>query len=139
MTEEEAKFMDKRKQYLILRRSWRYLSVWNWETFHLVLIKYHLFCKSSQRRCSVRKMFLENFAKLTGKQLCQGLFFNKVAGLSHNCFPVNFAKILRTPFLQNTSRRLLLFAISAIQWYDQNCSFFQLLISRFPKSRNHKS
>ena len=24
------------------------------------------------------------------------------------CFPVNFAKILRTPFLQNTSRRLLL-------------------------------
>ena len=26
------------------------------------------------------------------------------------CFPVNFAKVLRTPFLQNTSGRLLLAA-----------------------------
>ena len=26
----------------------------------------------------------------------------------HRCFPVKFAKFLRTPFLQNTSRRLLL-------------------------------
>ena len=29
--------------------------------------------------------------------------------LWHRCFPVNFAKFLRTPFLQNTSGRLLLF------------------------------
>ena len=28
--------------------------------------------------------------------------------LRHRCFPVNFAKFLRTPFLQNTSGRLLL-------------------------------
>ena len=28
--------------------------------------------------------------------------------LWHRCFPVNFAKFLRTPFLQNTSGRLLL-------------------------------
>ena len=28
--------------------------------------------------------------------------------LKRDCFPVNFAKILRTPFLRNTSRRLLL-------------------------------
>ena len=28
--------------------------------------------------------------------------------LWHGCFPVNFAKFLRTPFLQNTSGRLLL-------------------------------
>ena len=27
------------------------------------------------------KEFLENFAKFTGKNLCQSLFFNKVAGL----------------------------------------------------------
>ena len=43
--------------------------------------------------------------------------FNKVAwvrpatllkkSLLHRCFPVNFAKFLRTPFLQNTSGRLL--------------------------------
>ena len=32
------------------------------------------------RRCSVRKGALRNFAKFTGKQPCQSLFFNKVAG-----------------------------------------------------------
>ena len=31
--------------------------------------------------------------------------------LWHRCFPVNFAKFLRTPFLQNTSGRLLLIFI----------------------------
>ena len=29
----------------------------------------------------------------------------------HSCFPVNFAKFLRTPFLQNTSERQFLFSI----------------------------
>ena len=33
----------------------------------------------SHRRCSVRKGVLRNFAKFTEKQLCQSLFFNKVA------------------------------------------------------------
>ena len=33
------------------------------------------------RRCSVKKIFLRNFVKFTGKHLCQRLFFNKVAGL----------------------------------------------------------
>ena len=36
--------------------------------------------RSSHRRCSVRKGVLRNFAKFTGKHLCQSLFFNKVAG-----------------------------------------------------------
>ena len=31
--------------------------------------------------------------------------------LWHSCFPMNFAKFLRAPFLQNTSRRLLLWFI----------------------------
>ena len=74
--------------------------------------------RSSHRRCSVKKGVLTNFAKFTGKDLCQSLFFNKIAGrrpatflkkrLWHRCFPVNFAKFLRTSFLQNTSRCLLL-------------------------------
>ena len=64
------------------------------------------------------KVVLRNFAKFTGKHLYQGLFFDKVAGLRpttlskkklwHRCFPVNFAKFLIAPFLQNTSGRLLL-------------------------------
>ena len=36
--------------------------------------------KSSHRRCSVNAV-LRNFAKFTGKHLCQGLFFNKVASV----------------------------------------------------------
>ena len=67
-----------------------------------------LFCK---------KGVLRNFAKFTRKRLCQSIFFNKVAGLRpatllikrlcHRRFPVSFMKFLRTPFLQNTSGRLL--------------------------------
>ena len=37
--------------------------------------------RSSHGGCSVRKNALRNFAKFTGKHLCQSLFFNKVAGL----------------------------------------------------------
>ena len=74
--------------------------------------------RSSHLRCSVRKRVLRNFAKFTGKYLCQSLFFNKVAGLRlatllkkrlwHRYFPVNFAKFLWTPFLQNICGRVLL-------------------------------
>ena len=74
--------------------------------------------RSSHRRYSVKKGVLRNFAKFIGKHLCKSLFFNKVASLRpatslkkrlwKRCFPVNFAKFLRTPFLQYASRRLLL-------------------------------
>ena len=74
--------------------------------------------RSSHRRCSMKEGVLKNCAKFTGKHLCQSPFFNKVAGLWrgillkktlwHRCFPVNFAKFIRTPFLQNTTGRLLL-------------------------------
>ena len=73
--------------------------------------------RSSHQRCSIKKSVLKNFTKVIGKHLCQSLFFNKVAVLRpatlfkkrlwHKCFPVNFVKFLRTPFLQDTSGRLL--------------------------------
>ena len=37
--------------------------------------------RCSHRRCSTRKDVLRNFAKFTGKDLCQSLFFNKATGL----------------------------------------------------------
>ena len=55
---------------------------------------------SSHQRCSLRKDLFRNFAKFTRKHLCQSLW--------HRCFPVNFAKYLRTLFLQNTSEWVLL-------------------------------
>ena len=65
--------------------------------------------KRSHRKCSVRKGILRNFAKFTGKHLCQSHFFKKEKKETlAQVFPVNFAKFLRTPFLQNTSGRLLL-------------------------------
>ena len=101
---------------------------------------FYLF-RSSHRRYSAKKGALSNFVKLTEKHLCQKLFFNKVAdlwqatrgvlwknvlyqisqtllknNLWHRCFPVNFAKFLRIPFLQDTSGRLLLL----IQELDSN-------------------
>ena len=66
--------------------------------------------RSSHHRCSVKKGVLRNFAKFAGKHLCQSLFFNKVAGLRlwHRCFPVNFAKFLRTYFFIEHIHWLLL-------------------------------
>ena len=57
------------------------------------------------QKCSVRKVFFEILQYSQGKYPCQSLFFNKAAGFLlnerhwHRCFPVNFAKYLRTPFL----------------------------------------
>ena len=54
----------------------------------------------------MKKGALRNFTKFIGKQLCQSLFFKKVAvlrpatllkrRLRRRCFPANFAKFLRT-------------------------------------------
>ena len=65
--------------------------------------------KSSRPEVFYKKGVLRNFAKFTGKHLCQSLFFNKVAGLRpatllkkrlwYRCFSVNFAKFLGTSFL----------------------------------------
>ena len=39
--------------------------------------------RRSRQEVLCEKGVLRNFTKFTGKQLCQGLFFNKVAGLRH--------------------------------------------------------
>ena len=58
-------------------------------------------------RCSVEKVFLKNSQNSRPPALLK-------MRLWHRCFPVNFAKFLRTPFLQNTSGWLLLFILSHI-------------------------
>ena len=57
--------------------------------------------KARSRRPEVfcKKGVLRNFTKFTGKHLCQSLFLTSLKKtLCHRCFPVNFAKFLRTPF-----------------------------------------
>ena len=72
---------------------------------------------SYNRTRSIKEGVLKKFVKVPGKHVCKSLFFNKLASLTpgtlfkkrlwHWCFPVNFAKFLSTPFLKNTSGKLL--------------------------------
>ena len=49
--------------------------------------------------------------------------------LWHRCFPVNFAKFLRTPFLQKTSGRLLLFFLNLTYvWHNREPGFIKYLL-----------
>ena len=100
--------------------------------------------KSSHWRFSVRKGVLRNFAKFTGKHLCQSLYLNKVADLRplHRCFPVNFAKPLRTSFSQNNSGRLLLSLMKHLtcnlSWFIQNTKIdINSLRASLASYRNH--
>ena len=68
---------------------------------------------NSHQRCSLKKDVLKNFAKFTGKHLCQSLFLKKVEGLKPTIllkketlaqfFSCEFCEILRTPFFVDTS------------------------------------
>ena len=82
--------------------------------------------RSSRPEVFCKKGILRNFEKFAGKHLCQGLFFNKVAGLRpatllkkthcHRCLPVNFAKFLRTSFFtEHLWWLLLIIQISALE------------------------
>ena len=60
---------------------------------------------------------LKRFANFTGKHLCWSLFLKNLQAeglqlhkrrLQHRCFPVKFAKLLRTPFLTEHLRWVLL-------------------------------
>ena len=96
-----------------------------WYIFAMVLNKrlnsavFWTFVQKQPPELFNKKGVLRKSTKFTGKRLYQRLVFNKVASLRpatllikriwHRCFPVNFVKFLRTPFLQNTSGWLLFF------------------------------
>ena len=85
--------------YQILTYSSSFLDFWKqlWK---------QLFEDVLQNKCS------QKFGKIHEKTPGASLFFNKVAGLRpaillkrrlwHRCFPMNFAKFLRTPFFYRT-------------------------------------
>ena len=64
----------------------------------------------------IKKAILKHFVIFTGKHLCWGLFFNKVAGhqacnfikkrLQHRHFLANIRKFIRRPILKNICERL---------------------------------
>ena len=104
LSNRETLFPYKGKDFKLFRhfsQKYRFRLIFPW-----ILLINNTNLRSSHRRCSVKKGVLRNFAKFTEKHLCQSPFFNEVAGracdfikkgLWHRCFPVNFAKFLRTP------------------------------------------
>ena len=72
--------------------------------------------RSNHRRCSVKKCY-KKFRKFHRKTSMLESLFNKVPclqvcnfikkRLQHRCFPVKFAKFLRTPILKSICERLL--------------------------------
>ena len=76
----------------------------------------HYYFTSSYLRCFVKKVFLEISQNLQENACARDSFLIKMQArfatlltnsLWYRCFPMNFVKFIRTPFLQNTSGRLL--------------------------------
>ena len=66
-----------------------------------------VFCKKGVL-CSVKKVFCKTPVPESKSHLSLRPTTLLKKRVWHRCFPVNFAKFLRKPFLQNTSGRLLL-------------------------------
>ena len=65
-------------------------QIFSWQNYE--------FFRSNHWRCFMKKAVLKNFAIFTGKlQACN--FIEK--RLQHSCFPLNIAKLLKTPILKN--------------------------------------
>ena len=114
-----SSYKKKWKSKLNVKVSWK-KRFWSWLTF----------IKKQRPICSVKKGVLKNFAKFTGKQLCQRLFLRPATllkkSLWHRCLLDSFAKFLVTPFSQNTPGRLVLFVKK-----QGSLAFFRGKISRW--------
>ena len=76
------------------------------KSFNLVDLRKIRYCyRSSYRRCSIKKLFLENFAVFTEKHLSWSLLLKKLQAVT---------KFLRTPYLKNICEWLLLLLEQAI-------------------------
>ena len=106
--------------------------IWNLE-WRLLLSNFSLLIIFKSRHPEVwKKGVLRNFAKFTGKHLCQSLFFQQGCRyqptnllkrrLWHRYFSVNFAKFLWTPFLTEDLRWLLLNVVNT-------CSSARLIVN----------
>ena len=81
--------------------------------------KYSIKSEAEIHEYTIKKLFRRNLKISQKRNLFMDLFLNKVTGLHtdfffkkkkllYTCFPLNFAKYFRVPFLQNMSERQLL-------------------------------
>ena len=92
-------------QYIVNKNSWKFIYVY---ILHFVTER------SSQQRWSIKRdAFIKNFAKFTGKHMCQSLCFNKVVSIALKkqtlvqVFSCEFCKIFKNSFLKNSVQLLL--------------------------------
>ena len=92
-----------------------FMNIWGVKltTFH---VKVNLSNKKQTPEVFYKKGFCKNFAKFTGKRLCQSLFFNKVAGLRPTTlltetlaqmFSCEICKIFKNSFFTEHLRKLV--------------------------------
>ena len=107
--------------------------------FRLFLFAVSVSREASARRCSVKNVFLKISQNSQDKTCARASFLIKLLRpgssskkrLWHRCFPVNFTKFLRPPFLKSTSWRLLLLVEkSSSICEEQNCK--QILRKTLP-------
>ena len=78
---------------------------------------------------SSKKGVLKSFAKFLGKHKIRSHYFSRLASLKPTT-ALNFAKFLRAPFLQNTSRWLLPLYVHCVYVGSRNnftCSFINFI------------
>ena len=80
--------------------------------------------RSSRLEVFCKKGVLKNFADLRPATLLK-------KRLWHRCFPVSFGKFLRTPFLQNTPRGLLLVGVNFPNYTTKSAFSFGFTCSLF--------
>ena len=109
--------------YFKLSVAWSLFSSDDPRNRKAILARFFLEAVAPQMLCN--KGVLKNFSKLTGKQLCQSLSFNKAAGYAcdfikksiwHRCFPANFLKLLSTAYFIEHLGWLLL-SIMGLHFY----------------------
>ena len=120
-------FQNKKVVHLFIPNSANFLYQTNQWTCYYKLIE------AVVRRCSVKKVFLEISQNSQENTCVRVSFLIKLQAapatllkkrLWHRCFPVNFAKFLRTPFLKEHLRWLLL---NLIIVHKRRKVFFRLL------------
>ena len=82
--------------------------------------------RSSHWRCTVKKVFLK-ISQISQENIFVGVSFNKIEGLKtwnfikkrlqDRCFPLKFARFLRTLILKKICERLLLSSLPHLAWY----------------------
>ena len=109
-----------------------------WLIAHFLILFMSL--RSSHQRCSVKKGVLRNFAKFTGKHLCQAAPATLLKKrLWRRCFPVNFAKFLRTPFFAEHLCWLLLSLILNFRKKRSVISKILIFVVKSSKKYKYKS